>query len=104
MWMFSMNAATDYITSNVQYNGTTNIDGQPYSYLQYTRPINMDGYWRLRTHLSYGLPVGFLKSNFNVMAGVTYSTTPSQIDGQRNDAENLGYDFRAVLGLSLIHI
>ncbi len=101
MWMFSMNAATDYITSNVQYNGTTNIDGQPYSYLQYTRPINMDGYWRLRTHLSYGLPVGFLKSNFNVMAGVTYSTTPSQIDGQRNDAENLGYDFRAVLGSNI---
>ncbi len=101
MWMFSMNAATDYITSNVQYNGTTTIDGQPYSYMQYTRPINMDGYWSLRTHLSYGLPIGFLKSNLNVMAGVVYSTTPSQIDGQRNNAENMGYDFRTVLGSNI---
>lgn len=101
MWMFSMNAATDYITSNVQYNGTAMIDGTPYSYLQYTKPINMDGYWSMRTHLSYGLPIGFLKSNFNVMAGVVYSTTPSQIDGQRNNAENMGYDFRAVLGSNI---
>lgn len=101
MWMFSMNAATDYITSNVQYNGTAMIDGTPYSYLQYTKPINMDGYWSMRTHLSYGLPIGFLKSNFNVMAGLVYSTTPSQIDGQRNNAENMGYDFRAVLGSNI---
>ncbi|MDE5851863.1 MAG: outer membrane beta-barrel family protein, partial [Alistipes sp.] len=101
MWMFSMNAATDYITSNVQYNGTTTIDGTEYRYLQYTKPINMDGYWGLRTHLSYGLPVGFLKCNFNVMAGVNYTKTPSQIDGQRNDAENMGYDFRAVLGSNI---
>lgn len=101
MWMFSFNGATDYITSNVQYNGTTTIDGTTYSYLQYTEPINMDGYWSLRTHLNYGLPIGFLKSNFNVMAGVIYSTTPSQIDGQRNNAENMGYDFRAVLGSNI---
>ena len=101
MWMFGFNGATDYITNNVQYNGTTTIDGKPYSYMQYTRPINMDGYWSLRTHLSYGLPIGFLKSNFNVMAGITYSTTPSQIDGQRNDAENMGYNFRAVLGSNI---
>ncbi len=101
MWMFSMNAATDYITSNVQYNGTTTIDGADYSYLQYTRPVNMDGYWRLRTHLSYGLPIGFLKCNFNVMAGIDYTKSPSQIDGRRNDAENMGYDFRAVLGSNI---
>ncbi|MDE7450551.1 MAG: outer membrane beta-barrel family protein, partial [Alistipes sp.] len=101
MWMFSMNAATDYITSNVQYNGTEHIDDVDYSYLQYTRPINMDGYWGLRTHLSYGLPIGFLKCNFNVMAGINYTKTPSRIDGQRNDAENMGYDFRAVLGSNI---
>lgn len=103
MWMFSMNAATNYITTDVSYNGTVDISGvqDGYSYLQYSRPVNMDGYWRLRTHLSYGLPVGFLKSNFNVMAGVIWSRTPSSINGERNLNTSLGYDFRAVLGSNI---
>jgi hypothetical protein len=32
---------------------------------QLTRPINVDGYWRIRTYVSYGKPVDFIKSNFN---------------------------------------
>ena len=70
-------------------------------------------YWQLRTHLSYGLPIGFLKSNFNVMAGVIYTKTPSMLGGtvdaatgmisggERNDTKNMGYDFRAVLGSNI---
>jgi len=101
MWMFSLRAASDYITNDVRYNGTVPIDGEEYRYLQYSRPVNMDGYWNLMTHVSYGLPVGFLKSNFNVMAGVVYTLTPSRIDGQRNETSNMGYDFRAVLGSNI---
>lgn len=101
MWMFSFNAASNYITNDVSYNGSVEIDGQPHSYLQYSRPINMNGYWSLMTHMSYGLPVGFLKSNFNVMAGVVYTQTPSSIDGQRNETSNIGYDFRTVLGSNI---
>lgn len=103
MWMFSMQAASNYITNDVRYNGTVAIPGvnEHYSYLQYSRPVNMGGYWNLMTHVSYGLPVGFLKSNFNVMAGVIYSLTPSRIDGERNETSNMGYDFRAVLGSNI---
>lgn len=101
MWMFSMQAASDYITNDVRYNGTVEIDGVESPYLQYSRPVNMGGYWNIMTHLSYGFPVGFLKSNFNVMAGVIYSLTPSRIDGQRNETSNMGYDFRAVLGSNI---
>ena len=101
MWMFSFSAAQDYITSNVQYNGSVPIDGKDYPFIQYSQPINMNGYRSLMTHLSYGLPVGFLRSNFNVMAGIVYSKTPSAIDGVRNDAENMGYDFRTVLGSNI---
>lgn len=101
MWMFSFNAAQDYITSDVRYNGTVPIEGRDYSYIQYSRPVNMDGYMSVMTHLSYGLPIGFLKSNFNVMAGVIYSKTPSAIDGVRNDTKNMGYDFRTVLGSNI---
>ena len=103
MWMFSFNAAQDFVTTNVKYDGEIEIPGQEgvYKYRQFSMPVNMDGYYSLRTHLSYGLPVGWLKSNFNVMAGVVYSKMPNQIDDKRNDNSNLGYDFRAVLGSNI---
>ena len=96
-----MQAASDYIANDVRYNGTVAIDGEERPYLQYSRPVNMNGYWNLMTHLSYGFPVGFLKSNFNVMAGVIYNLSPSRIDGERNETSNMGYDFRAVLGSNI---
>ncbi len=101
MWMGMVQNTSDYIASNVAYNGTVDIDGTTYNYLQFSRPVNMDGYWMVRTHISYGLPVGFLRCNFNVMGGVTYTRTPSQINGLRNDAGNMGYDLRAVLGSNI---
>ncbi|OUN59396.1 outer membrane beta-barrel protein [Alistipes sp. An66] len=114
MWMFSMNTTLDYTATHlVQNPGKLDIEGKEYTPLYYSTTTNLDGYWKLRTHLSYGLPVGFLKSNFNIMAGVTYTKTPSMLGGtvdpatglisggERNDAENLGYDFRAVLGSNI---
>ena len=114
MWMFSMNTTLDYTASHlVQRPGEIIIDGKSYSPNFYSTTTNLDGYWQLRTHLSYGLPIGFLKSNFNVMAGVIYTKTPSMLGGtvdsatgmitggERNDTKNMGYDFRAVLGSNI---
>ena len=127
--MFSMQNTSNYITSSMAYDvevevPTGEVDGggdpvtetyNPHTYSTYT---NMDGYWNLRTHLSYGLPVSFLKSNLNVMAGVNYTLTPTLVarkatdgsvylnngeivGGERNDASRLSYDFRAVLGSNI---
>ena len=114
MWMFSMNTTLDYTATHlVQRPGEIVIDGESYSPNFYSTTTNLDGYWQLRTHLSYGLPIGFLKSNFNVMAGVIYTKTPSMLGGtvdsatgmitggERNDTKNMGYDFRAVLGSNI---
>lgn len=114
MWMFSMNTTLDYTASYlVQRPGEIVIDGESYSPNFYSTTTNLDGYWQLRTHLSYGLPIGFLKSNFNVMAGVIYTKTPSMLGGtvdsatgmitggECNDTKNMGYDFRAVLGSNI---
>ncbi len=80
MWMFSMNTTLDYTAQHlVQRPGDITIDGQAYSPNFYSTTENLDGYWQLRTHLSYGLPIGFLKSNFNVMAGVIYTKTNKEI-------------------------
>ena len=113
MWMFGMNATQDYVATHlVQNPGTMNIAGETYTPNYYSTQVNLDGYWNLRTNLSYGFPIGFLKSNFNVMAGVSYSVAPSMLggtvdatgtilDGERNDTRNLGYNFRAVLGSNI---
>ena len=114
MWMFSMNTTQDFTASHlVQNPGELNIDGETYKPNYYSTTTNLNGYWQLRTHLSYGLPIGFLKSNFNVMAGVVYTKTPSMLGGtvdaatgmisggERNDTKNMGYDFRAVLGSNI---
>jgi len=83
MWMFSMQNTSDYNATHVVSNpGTITLGGVQYKPNYYSTPVNLDGYWSLRTHLSYGFPIGFLKSNFNVMAGVSYSLTPSMLGGR----------------------
>ena len=102
MWMFSLRNTSDYIATNVEYNpGAIEIDGVQYLPLQFSSPVNLDGYWNLRTHLSYGFPLNFMKCNLNLMAGVSYSLVPSQINSQRNDASNIGYDANVVLGSNI---
>ncbi len=53
---------------------------------QITRPVNLDGAYALRSYMTYGLPVSFLKSNLNLNLSATYSRTPSEINGLRNEA------------------
>ena len=113
MWMFSMQSTSNYVAQHLVQGAQLDIDGKQYRPNYYSMPVNLNGYWNLRTHLSYGLPVGFLKCNFNVMAGVVYNKLPSMLGGQvdaatgtitggrRNDASNMGYDFRAVLGSNI---
>lgn len=36
---------------------------------QFSRPVNMDGYWNLRGAVNYGTPVSFLMSNINFDLG-----------------------------------
>ena len=122
MWMFSMQNTSDYIASSIAERieievptGTYDSSGQPevrtYVPNQFSTYTNMDGYWNLRTHLSYGFPVSFLKSNLNLMAGIDYALTPTRVGGElvdgdlvggeRNDASRQSYDFQAVLGSNI---
>ncbi len=101
MWMAMMTNTQDYISSNVEYGKEVVVDGVAYHPLQYTEPVNLDGQWWLRTHISYGLPLNFMKCNFNMMAGVNYSITPNLINGERNDASNMGYDANFTLGSNI---
>lgn len=101
MWMFTLQNISDYVATNVEYGKEIEVDGTTYKPLQFSSPVNMDGYWSLRTHLSYGLPLNFIKCNLNLMAGVNYSLVPSMINGERNDASNMGYDANLTLGSNI---
>ena len=102
MWMFSGQFTQDYIGQSVTYNpGKMDIDGVAYDPLQYTTYANLDGYRSLRTHLSYGFPITPIKCNLNVMAGVSWTRTPSLIDGNANFTSNIGYDAMLSLGSNI---
>lgn len=99
MGMFS--TTQDYIGRSVYYNPSHEITGLDYTPLQYTTYENMDGQWSVRGMVSFGTPLGFMKCNLNLRAGVNYSVTPSMIDGKINNASNMGYNFGAVLGSNI---
>ncbi len=113
MWMFTMNNTSDYVTSHTVLNPEIEVNGEQYRPLQYSQKINMDGYWSLRTHVSYGMPLNFMKCNLNLMTGVNYtivptkfggtfdSTTGNIVGGERNDASTFAYDARVTIGSNI---
>lgn len=68
---------------------------------QLTLPVNIDGYWNLRSFLTYGLPVSWLKSNLNLNAGISYSLAPGLINGEQNEAETYNYSGGLVLSSNI---
>ena len=115
MWMFSYQNTSDFITNyTVQNPKGMVIDGEQYNPLQYSQRVNMDGYNSLRTFISYGMPLGFMKCNLNLSTGVSYSITPTMfangvtVDadgnmplGERNEARQFSYNAGAVLGSNI---
>lgn len=105
MAMLSMQNTSDYITTSTTYNPTIEVAGDNgttiYNPLQYTTYTNLDGYWSFNAALSYGLPVGFLKSNLNLNAGVNYNKTPTLINNTKNIASTVGYNAGLTLGSNI---
>jgi len=95
------NYANDYITNqtiiptkdSVIADGVTLNSGS-----QLTRPVNVNGYYSLRSFLSYGMPLKTIKTNLNLNAGVNYNHIPGYINTQINYANN--YTFTGGLVLS----
>ena len=102
MWMFSGNITQDYIGQKIYYNPETiTIDGQEYNPLQYSTYDNMNGSSSLRTHVSYGFPISPIKCNLNLMAGYSWTRTPSMINDQLNITSTMGYDAMVSLGSNI---
>jgi hypothetical protein len=67
-------ASSTYLFSNdttLSY-GTTLNKGT-----QLTKPVNVDGYRNVNTMFSYGIPLDWIRCNFNINTGLSYTRTPA---------------------------
>lgn len=64
---------------------------------QLFRPVNLDGYKDFRSWVSYGIPLSFIKSNFNINGGFSSTQRPGQI----NDQLSFNNSSRVSTGISL---
>jgi outer membrane receptor protein involved in Fe transport len=64
---------------------------------QLTKPINVDGYYSLRSFLTYAFPVRFIKSNFNMNGGFNYSNIPGVFNNQNIESKNYTYSLGTVI-------
>ena len=102
--MGSATFTQNYIASSIEQQSSLwdkTINGQTYKVYSFSRPENMSGYWNTRGMMSFGMPLNFIKSNLNFNAGISYTQTPSRINGELNKAKVVGYNAGVVLGSNI---
>ncbi|HWJ29820.1 MAG TPA: hypothetical protein VNS32_24995, partial [Flavisolibacter sp.] len=65
---------------------------------QLTKPVNLDGYFNLRSFLTFATPISFIKSNLNFNGGVSYSKLPGILNNANSESKTVTYSFGAVVG------
>jgi hypothetical protein len=70
---------------------------------QLSKPVNLDGYWSVRSFLTYGMPLKFIKSNLNWNAGFSWSKLPGivKLQGMRSVAETYSNSYNYNVGAVL---
>ena len=68
---------------------------------QLSRPVNQDGYWNLRSFVTLGLPLNFMKSNVNLSLTGNYTRTPGLINEESNFANNSTVGLGVVLSSNI---
>lgn len=68
---------------------------------QLSKPVNVNGYKSLRTFLTFSTPLRFIKSNFNLSAGFTYSRMPGLINQVKTITDNYGYNTGVVIASNI---
>ncbi len=96
MAFFSINLRSNYISNAIiisqrdsLIDGTINLPAG----VQFSKPINLGGYYMLNSFLTYGMPVRFISSNVNFSLGAIYSRTPGLINGIENFSNAFNINF-----------
>ncbi|MFL5754421.1 MAG: outer membrane beta-barrel protein [Bacteroidia bacterium] len=69
--------------------------------MQLSAPVNLKGYWNARTFVTFSFPVKKIRSNFNLNTGLTYNSTPAQINNAINLASNYNFSQGVVLSSNI---
>ena len=68
---------------------------------QFTRPVNMDGYYSLQSMLTYGFPVDFIRSNINLSLSANYANVPTIFDGVESRTRELNLIPKIIVGSNI---
>ena len=68
---------------------------------QFTQYTNLDGYYNMRSFLTYGLPLSAIRTNLNINASASYSHSPSMYNDEINYADNQSYGLGVVLSSNI---
>ncbi len=68
---------------------------------QLSKPLNLDGYYTLRSFVSYGFPIKPIKSNLNLNFGFNYGHTPGLVNYVENFSNNYTYSLGATLASNI---
>lgn len=92
-------AAANYIASatftparDTLVGGETLVPGS-----RLTKPVNLNGYNSLRSFLTFAVPLKFIKSNFNLNGGVSFSKIPGLSNYIQNLTKNTIYTAGVVI-------
>ena len=64
-------------------------------------PENMNGYFNLRSFISYGLPFVLIKSNVNLNFNVNYSRTPTIVNDYKSFSNSTSYGLGVVISSNI---
>jgi hypothetical protein len=93
--------AKNYITNATYLANNSDVVINPNFTLkrgqQLSTPVNLDGYMNLRSFVNFSIPLKFIKSNFNLNTGVSYSQLPGMINFELNETQNTTYTLGSVI-------
>lgn len=100
----SWSAASDYIGTETLIaqrdteiaDGVTLLQGS-----QFSRPVNLDGQQTLRSFFTFGRPTPFFDANMNWNGGVTLTSAPGRINGEKNVTDVLGFSGGLVISSNI---
>jgi hypothetical protein len=68
---------------------------------QLSKPINLSGYYSVRSFFTFGTPIKAIKSNLNLNAGFSYSRLPGLLNNVSNISDNYNYNVGAVVSSNI---
>jgi hypothetical protein len=102
--MFNARTINHYIASSTYLfpHDTTLSDGTILNKgTQLTLPVNVDGYYNVNSMFSYGIPLDWIKCNFNINTGLSYMHTPAVTNNVLNYSQAYGLNQGVVLASNI---